>query len=382
MDQLLAMKVFMRVADGGSFSKAAETLKLPKATVTRLVQRLEESLRMKLLIRTTRHVSLTDVGASYYERAARLLGELQGMEADIAGGHREARGRLRIDVAVVVANMLLIPALPSFQALYPAIEIDLGVSDRPIDMLGEGIDFVVRTGGANQDSTIARRVGELALTTCASPAYLAAHGQPSHPRELDEHHALVRFHSARTRRSYPFDFRRGQERFETFGQSRLSVNDSGAHLGAGLAGLGIIQAPTVAVREHLHAGRLVAVLPEWHCARVPVHLIYSSNLYLSGRHRAFADWVAEVLLDGLLADGALLATQAPVEARDGQRRGPPRPTPQPVSVIDTGDNRLDAMGLPHAAHRRSFARIADASRAGSAKGAGRAAASVEKISRA
>src|ERR1700761_5800682 len=184
MDQLLALRVFVRIAETGAFARAADTLAIPRPTVTKLVQDLEAHLGTKLLQRTTRRVSVTPEGAAYYERASRLLLDVDDMDAQASSARMQLRGRLRVDVGSSIANVILIPALANFRARYPDIELELGVSDRPVDLIGDGVDCVIRSGTLADTSLVARRIADLEWVTCASPVYLRARGIPRHPREL------------------------------------------------------------------------------------------------------------------------------------------------------------------------------------------------------
>ena len=168
MDKFTAMQAYVRVVEAGTFSKAADLLAVPKPTVTRLIQSLESQLQTKLLNRTTRRVTVTPDGAAYYDRALRLLAELDELESSMSHAKVNPRGRLRIDVAASVGRLLLIPALPDFYARYPDIQIDLGVSDRPVDLIGENVDCVLRGGEITDQSLVARRVGEFHTILCAT----------------------------------------------------------------------------------------------------------------------------------------------------------------------------------------------------------------------
>lgn len=294
MDRFMAMRVFARVVEAGTFTKAADSLEMPKPTVTKLVQSLEAHLRVKLLNRTTRRVTVTPDGAAYYERIVRLLGELDDIEASLSNAQSNPKGRLRIDVGTSVAGLIIIPALPAFHARYPDIQIDLGVSDRPVDLIGDAIDCVVRGGTLTDQSLVARRIGEFHFIACATPQYLKRHGVPAHPSELDYGHTIVRFFSARTGRMFPFDFTRDGERVEVQGRYIVSVNDSTAYLAAGLAGLGIIQGPTFMVQQRIAAGELEPVLSDWSTDPIPVHVVYPPNRHLSTKVRVFVDWVADL----------------------------------------------------------------------------------------
>jgi LysR family transcriptional regulator, regulator for bpeEF and oprC len=295
MDKLAAMQAFVRVVEAGTFTKAADTLSLPKPTVTRLVQSLESELETQLLQRTTRRVTVTPDGAAYYDRAVRLLGEIEELESSMTRAKVSPRGRLRIDVGSTVAQLLVIPALPDFYARYPHIQIDMGVSDRPVDLIGENVDCVLRGGEIVDQSLVARRIGDFHLIVCASPEYLKRHGTPQHPQELeDEGHTVVNHFSHRTGRPYPFVFAREDEKLEVNGRHSLSVNDSNANLAAGLAGLGIVRLATFQAAPYLSSGALTPLLLDWCAASVPLHVVYPPNRHLSAKVRVFVDWVAEL----------------------------------------------------------------------------------------
>ena len=206
MDKLQAMQVFARVVEAGTFTKAADSLSLPKPTVTRLVQTLEAHLQTKLLNRTTRRVTVTADGAAYYDRAVRLLTEVEELESAMSKAKANPRGRLRIDVAASVGQLLLIPALPDFYARYPDIQIDIGVTDRPVDLVAENVDCVVRGGEITDQSLIARRIGEMSCLACAAPSYIEKFGEPQHPSDLDRDHYVVGYFSAQSGRRWPFSF--------------------------------------------------------------------------------------------------------------------------------------------------------------------------------
>jgi DNA-binding transcriptional LysR family regulator len=306
MDQLLALRVFVRIAESGAFSRAADAMNIPRPTVTKLVQDLEQHLGTKLLHRTTRRVSVTPEGAAYYERATRLLGDLDEMDESAARARAQPRGRIRVDIGSVLANMILIPALPAFRARHPELFIDLGVSDRPVDLVGEGVDCVIRGGELADTSLVARRIADLDWVTCASPLYLNARGVPRHPSELLPRetasrnsrpvpgHAIVGYFSSLTGRAFPLEFRKGDEAVSVQGEVVVAVNESTAHLSALLTGVGLGQAFKFMVAPHLEGGRLRTVLGDWSRPRQPLHVVYPSHRHLSAKLRLFVDWVAEV----------------------------------------------------------------------------------------
>jgi len=294
VDQLLALRVFVRIAEAGTFVRAAESLNLPKPTVTKLVQRLEAHLGVKLLQRTTRRVSVTPEGAAYYEQARALIAQLEEMDANASSARASPSGRLRVDIGSSLASVILIPALPDFRARYPDIQLELGVSDRPVDLIGDAVDCVIR-GGTLADSTlVARRIADLEFVTCASPGYLARMGTPMHPFELETGHELVNYFSSLNSRPFPPIFVKGDDRLEVAAPPAVALNESTALISALLAGLGIGQTFRFVVQPLIDAGALVPVLKDWTRPALPLFVVYPQNRHLSARLRAFVCWVDEV----------------------------------------------------------------------------------------
>lgn len=293
MNQLLAIRVFARVVEAGSFVKAADSLAMPKATVSKLIQDLEGFLRVRLLQRTTRSVTVTADGARYYEQTARILRDLEEVDSCFQSAQIKPRGTLHVDVGGSVATTLIIPALPEFFARFPDIKIDLGVSDRPVDLISDNVDCVIRGGVLKDQSLAARFLGQAAWTTCATPAYLRRFGTPEHPKDLENNHRLIGYRSARTGRVFPALFQRGDETCEVIGNGALSVNESNSHTAAALAGLGVIHTFNYAVQAHLETGALVPILQDWRPAPYPFHAAYPPNRNLSHRVRVFIDWLVE-----------------------------------------------------------------------------------------
>ncbi|WAS94585.1 LysR family transcriptional regulator [Nannocystis punicea] len=291
MDHLLAMRVFARVVEAGSFTRAAASLQMPKATVTKLVQGLEAHLRVQLLERTTRRVAVTADGAAYYEQTGRLLGELDEIETTLSNAQKSPRGKLRVDLGGTTASIVVIPALPRFYALYPDIELVLEVSDRAADEIGDNIDCVIR-GTAYDVTHVSRELASIRWVTCASPGYLERHGAPQHPRDLEGDHFVVTYVSPRAARPMVLQFERDGESLAIRGRCRLGVNDSNAHLAAGAAGLGVLQALECMARPYLERGELVPVLTDWQRPSHPIYLGYPQNRHLSAKLRVFVDWVA------------------------------------------------------------------------------------------
>ena len=294
MDQIQAMRIFVRVVEAGTFTRAADSLSLPKATVTKHVQALEERLRVKLLNRTTRRVTVTPDGAAYYDRTVRLLTDLDDIEASMTNARANPRGRLRIDVGTSVAQLLIIPHLAEFHARYPDIQVDLGVSDRTVDLIGDNVDCVIRGGELSDQSLVARRIRNLEFITVAAPDYLERKDTPTHPLEIEEKHASVIYFSPQSGRHYPLEFRRGDESIDITGPYQLSVNESNAHVTSIVAGLGIGQITSWQAQRYLASGALVQLLPDWTQPLLPVYVVYPPNRHLSAKVRAFVDWAAEL----------------------------------------------------------------------------------------
>jgi DNA-binding transcriptional LysR family regulator len=296
MDRFDAMQAFARVVEAGSFTKAAETLHMSKTSVTQLVQQLEARLRVRLLNRTTRKVNVTADGAVYYERVVRLLADLDDADTSLSGASASPRGRLRVDVPSPFASLILVPALPEFYARYPDIQIDLGVSDRVVDLIGENVDCVVRGGEIADQSLMARRVGDLQLGVFATPAYLKRVGTPQHPRELeDSEHRIVGFLWARTGKALPYAMRQGAESVHVHGRYALAVDDGNAYLSAGLAGLGVLWLPDYMSREPVARGDLVPLFEGWRLDPMPMYVAFPPNRHISVKLRVFIDWIAELM---------------------------------------------------------------------------------------
>ncbi len=293
MDHLLALRAFVRIAEAGSFTRAADSMNLPRSSVSKLLQDLEAHLGTKLVERTTRAVTVTSEGAAYHQRALRVLADIDDMDSVVAGVRVAPKGRLRVDVGSSLANMLVIPALASFQAAYPDIDLQLGISDRPVDLIGEGVDCVIRSGPlADNTSLVARKLCELDWVTCASPAYLAGRNAPRQPADLERGHRIVAYFSAETGRTQPLHYLKGGEPIEIPTPSGLSVNESTAHINALLAGLGIGQ--TLGFMMRRHEGALVELLPDFKPKKHVLNLLYPASRFPSQKLRAFSDWIAGV----------------------------------------------------------------------------------------
>jgi LysR family transcriptional regulator for bpeEF and oprC len=293
-NQMLAMRVFVRVVEAGTFTSAANSLRMPKPTVTKLIQGLEGHLRIKLLNRTTRRVSVTPDGSAYYERVVRLLGDLEDIEASVTHAKERPKGRLRIDAGAAISNLLILPALPTFLAKYPDIHVEFGVSDRPADLIGDNVDCVIRAGPLLEPSLVARHIGDLRWITCATPDYFAKYGRPTHPTDLESGHVFAGYFFPRSGRMRPFVFQRDGKRIEITPGPRVAVNDSSALFSSVRAGLGLAQLLSFMVSCNRATSELETVLNDWQPEAMQVHVLYPANRHLSTKVRVFVDWAAEL----------------------------------------------------------------------------------------
>jgi DNA-binding transcriptional LysR family regulator len=258
-----------------------------------MVQDLEAHLGTKLVERTTRSVTMTSEGVAYHERALRLLADLDDMDGTAKGARAKPKGRLRVDIGSVLANRILIPALGDFRRQYPDIELLLGVNDRAADLIGEGIDCVIRGGALADSSMKAKRLCELDYVVCAAPTYLEGRAVPQHPDEIAGHQ-VVSYFSATSGRRFPLRFMRGGERLEINQADGMAVNDSTAHLSALLSGLGIGQSFGFLARPHIADGSLVELLTDWKPDHHVLHLVYPADRFPNPRLRAFTEWATQL----------------------------------------------------------------------------------------
>lgn len=293
MNKLQAMQVFVRVVETGGVTRAADSLNMPKATATTLIQQLEAALGVKLLNRTTRSVSVTTDGAAYYPRCVAILAAVRETEESLAQRHASPKGRLRVEVPTLMARLVIVPALPTFFHRYPDIDLQLGCSERRADLIEEGIDCAVWSGELEDSTLIARRVGQLYFGTCAAPSYLAAHGEPHHPDELKGHLCINHF-SPRTGKTFDWVFAKNAARIQASLRGHIALDDENSYVAAAEAGLGIAQIPAFVLKEAMERGSLDMLLGDWFPEPAPLHVVYPENRHLSSKIRVFVDWVAEL----------------------------------------------------------------------------------------
>jgi DNA-binding transcriptional LysR family regulator len=296
MDRIQPLRVFARVAELRSFTKAAESLGVPKASVSSQVSRLETELGTQLLHRTTRQVQLTHDGLSFYERAKDLLADLDEVVSMFQSEPARISGRVRVDMSTRMARFEIIPKLPKLLAEFPNIQIELGATDRKVDLVREGYDCVIRGGELTDSSLIARKIGEARSINAASSGYLQKWGTPRSVKDLERHH-LVEYVSSFDERPQGFEYLEGGKRRFARMRSCISVNNAESYVAAGEAGLGIIQSPAGSLQESLRKRRLVQILPKLKVEPLPIYVLYPHRRNLSRRVRAFIEWVARILSD-------------------------------------------------------------------------------------
>ncbi|MDP5254449.1 MULTISPECIES: LysR family transcriptional regulator [unclassified Vibrio] len=290
MDRLKQMAVFVRIAERQSFTKAADDLLLPRATVTNQIKQLEARLQVRLLERSTRQVHLTQEGALFYQRATKILAELD--EAEHLFSPREPKGVLRVNIVGALASHFVMPYLDTFCQRYQGIELHLSEDDHYIDLIKEGVDCVVRVGPLHDNTLVAKPLSRLDIITVASPRYLAQHGTPTTLDQLTEHFAIGYAHDI-THQPCRLDFMQAGEPVSVTLKSRLTVSSTGLYADAALGGLGLIQAPRYRLETALQRGELIEVLSDYQPAPIPVSLLYPQNKHVTSRVRVFGDWLSE-----------------------------------------------------------------------------------------
>jgi len=298
------LQIYVRVAELASFTRAADSLGLPKASVSQAVQQLESTLGTRLLLRTTRRVQTTPDGQQFYERCKDVLADVDELQSMFQRGGQALRGRLRVDMPSGVARQQVLPRLGEFLAAHPLLDVELSCTDRRVDLVREGFDCVLRVGRLEDSALVARPLGQLVQLNCASPAYLATHGTPRTLADLAQHRLV---HYVPTLGAKPMGWeyvQDGQARYLPMAGA-LTVNDTGAYAAACVAGIGLIQAPAIGMQPLIAQGLLVEVLPEWRAPTMPISLLYAHRRHLPRRVQVFMDWLAELLapeLDGAVAN--------------------------------------------------------------------------------
>jgi DNA-binding transcriptional LysR family regulator len=299
VDRIDLFRIFARVVEQASFTRAADTLGIARSSVSAAVQELEGRVGARLLYRTTRKVSPTQDGVAFYERCQRVIADVEDTENLFRQTSARPSGKLRIDVPGRIGRLIVAPALPGFLDDYPEIDIDLGVTDRAVNLVEDSVDCVLRVGSLGDSGLIARPIGRLPLINVASPAYLALHGTPHTPDDLRDHRA-INYASPSSGRVEDWEWLENGTLHRMQMQGRVTVNSAEAYIACCLAGLGLIQIPAYDVRGHLEAGELVEIMPHHRAEPMPMALLYPHRQHLSRRLQVFADWLEALLRRQLL----------------------------------------------------------------------------------
>lgn len=294
MDRIELLRVFLRVAGSGSFTLAAEQLQLPRATVSLAIRQLEARLGVRLLHRTTRHVRPTPDGEALLAEAQALIDDMEDLEQRFRPAAGAISGRLRVDAPSRIARRIIAPALPGFVELYPGIELELGSSDRSIDLVYEGVDCALRVGKQLPGSLVARPLGSFALINCASPAYLARRGIPTSPEDLSEHD-VVGYVPRGGGQTAAWEWLEDGQARSLQPTCQINTDNAETYIACALAGLGLIQIPRYDVLPHLQSGELIEVMPAARAAAMPVHFAYPHRRHLTRRVQLFHAWLGELL---------------------------------------------------------------------------------------
>ncbi|RSY81443.1 LysR family transcriptional regulator [Sphingomonas koreensis] len=293
MDQVTLFRAFLRVAESASFTRAADTLGMPRSSVSAAVRELEGRVGARLLHRTTRNVRMTQEGRIFHAHCTRLVAEMEAMEG-LFRPQDSPHGRLTVDVPGRLGRLIVAPALPHFLDRYPGIDLVLGVTDRAVNLVEDNVDCALRVGPLADSAMVARRVGELRFINVASPVYLARFGTPQSPAELTGHQGVL-FASPTTGRVEDWEWEEGGTLRRLAIPGRVTVNSAEAQIACCLAGLGLIQIPAYDVRAYLAAGELAEVMPGHVAAPLPVTLLHPDRHHVPARLRVFMDWMTALL---------------------------------------------------------------------------------------
>lgn len=290
MDTLSGFSVFTKVVETGGFSAAARELNMSKSAVSKHIAKLEERLGVRLLNRTTRKLSPTEVGTTFYERARRIVQDVEDTEQAVSALHMEPRGTLRLNVPMTFGYRHVAPALAGFIERYPDINIDMVLNDRVVDLLDEGFDAAIRIARLPDSTLIAKKLAPMRLVTCASPAYWEKHGRPKTPADLKDHNCLIYSYLA-SENEWPFKGKEGPTSVKVSGNIR--ANNGDALKAAAIEGVGVVVVPTFIIGDEFQSGRLEAVLADYVETDLAIYAVYPHNRYLSAKVRAFVDFLAD-----------------------------------------------------------------------------------------
>jgi LysR family transcriptional regulator, regulator for bpeEF and oprC len=303
MDTLEAMRVFVRIVDAGNFARASESYGFTRSKVSNLMQTLERHLGSRLLHRTTRRVSVTEDGLVYYERCVAILSEIDDMEASLSQAKNAPKGRIKVSLPPAMAKAIIIPELPKFFELNPAINVELKLTEQLVDVIGEGVDCAVRVGPLDDSGLIAKRIGSITTCICASRSYLERHGTPQTIEQVKRHMA-INYVSSETGRSRLWDFNVGGEVRSVEVMGMISVNDVDAYVSCALAGLGLAKTSRYLVAPYLQAGMLEEVLATFNSPPRPISVVYAPNRHPPKKLKIFIDWLAALCAKNPVLQGS------------------------------------------------------------------------------
>ncbi len=296
MDRIDAMRLFVRIVERRSFAAAARDSGVPRSSVTQGIQELERRLGAQLLQRTTRQVRPTLDGEAFYRRCLSIIADVEEAEAAFNGA--KPTGLLRVDVHGTLARHFMMPGLPRFLEAYPGIQLLLSEADRFVDLTRDGVDCVLRVGELPDSSLIGRRIATLEEGTFASPGYIARHGIPKTPKQLDGHR-MIGYISQVTGEVIPLEFTSGGKAQTVTLPATIMVTGAETNVAAARLGLGVIQVPRYRVAEDIVAGSLVEILEDFPPSPLPVHVLYTPTRQLSPRVRVFVDWLTKEFAERL-----------------------------------------------------------------------------------
>jgi LysR family transcriptional regulator for bpeEF and oprC len=292
MNQLECMRIFVKVVEHSSISRAARALQVSPATVSTQLTQLERHLQAQLVIRTTRNLNVTDDGATYYSHCKKVLAEIIETEVLLSGDHSDPRGRLRIDASVTFSNRLVLPVLGGFRNRFPGIEVELLHTEHLSDSSQQGFDVMIRLGPLQDSTLVARLLGSVNMLIAASPRYLDKHGEPKNPHELMQHTCL-NFIEPLSGRITPWEFRRGDERVTIHPRPGIGFNQGESRLAAALLDMGVYLGMYLNIDHLLNDGSLKAILTDWTASSLPIYVAYSQHRNLSPKVRAFVDYMLD-----------------------------------------------------------------------------------------
>lgn len=303
MDRLDALRVFCAVVDAGGFSRAADKLSMSTSSVTNQIRALEAHLNIKLLQRTTRRMSVTDEGRQCYQLALALLRDMDELETSMLDSSQHPQGSLRVDMPSIISRLFVAPALPEFIAAYPDIRLRMTADDRMIDMVEEGVDVLIRIGELQNSSLVARTVLKTRYVCCASPAYLARHGQPETPEQLSDF-ACLSFLYPKSRRTRPWMFEREGQAFSFNPRGAIEMDHVESLVEAAKAGCGIVQHLSLSVEDAIRTGALLPVLQQWSAPGPDVSVLYQQRHHRAAKVKVFVDFVEQLFSHPGQADKA------------------------------------------------------------------------------